>query len=405
MKLLVIVSEFPKVTETFAYRNIVEYNRLGHEAWLFHIKPYRKSETVHGFFRPFLDRVFSRSYFGFQSIGAVVAEWCREPGRMARLTAHLVSAHWREPKRGAAVAALYPKAVALGRWCRTQDVDHIHGEFAGHPTNAAFIASHVSGVPFSFTAHANDIFVSQAMLTDKARAASFVRTISTFNIAFLQRLPGFPADRLRLIRCGVAACEVEEIGIDTPDSQDGLRILYVGSLIRKKGVTHLLEALSRLPKHMIWTARIIGGGDLEASLQAKCADLGLDDRVSFEGAQPSETVAAAHQWAHVLVVPSVPGTGGRVEGIPVVLMEAMARGRVVLASALSGIPELVEDKVTGYLTQAGDAQSIATAIAGVAQNWDEAAKVAKAGQTRIRESYLIENNARAILSEIESHLP
>jgi len=401
MKILVVVSEFPKLTETFAYRNIVEYERLGHDPWLFHIKPFRKNDVVHGFFEPMLPRVFSYSYFGAATLAAFLAEWARRPLKLSKLTARLVKAHWKEPKRGVAVAALFPKSVALGRWCRREGVDHIHGEFAGHPANAAMIASEIADLPFSFTAHANDIFVSQAMLVEKAQRASFVRTISAFNVRFLEKLPGFPTERLKVVRCGVSEEAINAAPPLPPLGEDGLRILYVGSLIEKKGVNHLLDALAKLPDALAWRARILGGGDLLDALKKQAADLGIGERVVFEGPQPSEAVMAAHQDAHVLVVPSVLGKEGRVEGIPVVLMEAMGNGRLVIASALSGIPELVEDGVTGHLVTAGDSDAITAALSDAAQNWDKTTTLAQAGQNRIAEQYLITHNARELARMME----
>ena len=103
----------------------------------------------------------------------------------------------------------------------------------------------------------------------------------------------------------------------------------------------------------------------------------------------------------MLVVPSIPGENGRVEGIPVVLMEAMAHGRAVVASNLSGIPELVEPGRTGWLTPPGDAPAIAAALGEIARNWDDAAAIAHAGRGRIADEYLIEENAAALAREME----
>ncbi|CTQ34790.1 glycosyltransferase [Jannaschia rubra] len=400
MKLLVVVSEFPKLTETFAYRNVVEYGRLGHDARIFHVKPFRDREIVHGFVRDLLPRAFTFPYLGARTLGALAAETFRRPGTMARLIGRLLAAHRREPRRGMAVAALFPKAVALGRWCRRNGVEHIHAEFAGHPANAALIAATLADVPFSFSAHANDIFVSQALLPEKARAAAFVRAISAYNVRWLTALPGFPADKLRLIRCGVAR---ETLDAPLPDlpGPEGLRILYVGSLLRKKGVAHLLDALAALPADMAWTARILGGGDLSETLKAQADRLGLTDRVRFDGPQPAETVALAYRDAHVLVVPSIPGDGGRVEGIPVVLMEAMAHGRAVVASDLSGIPELVEPGRTGWLTPPGDARAIAAALTAIARDPGAAFAIARAGRDRIAAEYLVEDNAAALARLME----
>ncbi|WP_308918057.1 glycosyltransferase family 4 protein [Jannaschia sp. LMIT008] len=397
MKILVVVSEFPKVTETFAYRNLVAYGRLGHDPWLFHVKTRRRDMDVHEFFRPLEPKAFGYAWLGSTALAALLGECARAPLAMATLIGQLARAHWREPKRGLAVAALFPKSVALGRWCRRTGVDHIHGEFAGHPATSAMIASRVAGLPYSFTAHANDIFISQAMLVEKAARARFVRSISRFNIRYLSRLPGFPEGKLRLIRCGVNADEIDAVPPERLET-DGLRILYVGSLIEKKGVWHLLDALSHLPSDMDWTARIVGGGDLANDLARRAAYLGLADRVRFEGPQTAAHVAVHHRWAHVLVVPSVVGTAGRVEGIPVVLMEAMARGRAVIASDLSGIPELVEDGVTGWLVRPGDHEAIARALEGISGDWPKARRIALRGQDRIRAEYEVSRNAAELVA-------
>ncbi|MEM9497850.1 MAG: glycosyltransferase family 4 protein [Pseudomonadota bacterium] len=399
MKMLVIVSEFPKLTETFAYRNLIEYMRLGHDPWLFHIKPFRSAETMHGFMAPLVSRVFTLSFAGPGTLGQVFAEWLRNPLRMTRLTARLCAAHCRHPGRALAVAALYPKSVALGRWCKENGIQHIHAEFAGHPASSAMIASVVSGVPFSFTAHANDIFVSQAMLADKAKAARFVRAISRYNTRFLTELPEFPAHKLRLIRCGVPRV-ITTAPVPGPPDAKGLSILYVGSLTEKKGVAHLLDALAMLPRDMPWTARIVGGGALLGMLQAQAQRLGLCNRVAFDGPLPAEAVAEAQAGAHVIVVPSVAGPGGRVEGIPVVLMEAMGHGRVVVASALSGIPELVKDGKTGFLVPPGKPRAIANALCRIADDWPAAACMAGRGQAQIRADYVIERNARDLAATI-----
>lgn len=400
MKFVVVVSEFPKLTETFAYRNVVEYGHLGHDARIFHVKPFRRAEIVHDFVRDLLPRAFTFSYLGGRSLGGLLAEILRAPVAMTRLAVQLIAAHRREPGRGLAVAALLPKAVALGRWCRANDIEHIHAEFAGHPANAALIAARVAGVPFSFSAHANDIFVSQALLREKARQAVFVRAISDYNIRWLTALRGFPAERLRLIRCGVARATLEAPPPEPPGT-GGLQILYVGSLITKKGVAHLLDALAALPAALPWQARIVGGGNLSDALKDRAARLGLSEKVSFAGPQPAEKVAQAYAGAHVLVVPSVPGDGGRVEGIPVVLMEAMAHGRAVVASDLSGIPELVEHGRTGWLVPPGDASAITAALEDIAGNWDAAARIARAGRKRITQDYLIEDNAAKLARLME----
>lgn len=405
MKILVIVSEFPKLTETFVYRNIAEYRRAGHQVTLFYAKAFFADELVHDFARDTARTAFGLGFLSPRSLGALAAETLRRPGAQARLWAQIARAHRAEPRRGLRSFAVLPKAVALGHWCRAQGIDHIHAEFAGFPATVAMIAARVSGIPFSFSAHANDIFVSQALLADKAAEARFVRTISRYNIDWLRRnVPGFPMERLRLIPCGVPRELLDAPG--PPPVGDGpLNVLYVGSLIEKKGVAHLIAALARLAPGVPLRARIIGRGDLEPALRQAVADAGLGGVVSFDGPADAEAVRAAYRWAHVVVVPSVVGRKGRAEGIPVVAMEALAHARPVVASALSGIPELVEHGVTGWLTEPGDAAAIADALAAIRTDWPRAAAIAQAGRERVRATYLIEDNAAALLRAMQEEEP
>lgn len=397
MKLLVVVSEFPKLTETFVYRNIAEYRRAGHEVTLFYAKKFFPDELVHGFARETAETAFTFGFLSPRSLGALGGEALRHPVRQARLWMQLARSHRRESRRGLQAFAVLPKAVALGQWCRANGIDHIHAEFAGFPATVAMIASRVSGVPFSFSAHANDIFVSQALLAEKAAEARFVRSISRYNIEWLRRnVPRFPAERLRLIRCGVPR-ELLDAPAPQPPGDGPLNVLYVGSLIEKKGVIHLIEALARLKTRMPVRCRIIGRGDLEGGLRAAAARAGLDGILRFEGPQDAEGVRDAYRWAHAVVVPSVVGLEGRIEGIPVVAMEAMAHALPLIASRLSGIPELVEDGVTGWLTEPGDAAGISGAIAEIRNDWPRAAAIAAAGRERVREGYLIEDNAATLL--------
>ena len=400
MKILVVVSEFPKITETFAYRNVVEYEDLGHDARIFHIKPFRDGEIVHHFMEGLVDRAFTYGYGSSKALGSLMVEAVTAPRRLWRLLTKIAREHRSEPKRGLAVLLILPKALALGRWCSREGVDHIHGEFAGHPATTAMIAAEVAGIPFSFSAHANDIVVSQALLVEKAQKAAFVRSISRYNISFLNELSGFPTDKLRLVRCGVTRSLLEKDG--PPSSINGpLRILYVGSLIKKKGVNHLIDALGALPAELNWTARIIGGGDLAEGLSAQAYALGLEDRIIFDGPQPAEVVAQAFENTHVSVVPSIVGSQGRIEGIPVVVMEALAHGIPVIASALSGIPELVEDGVTGYLTQPEDSKGISEAIQKIAADWNGAKEIAARGRARVASEYVVEDNARKLAALME----
>lgn len=396
MKILVVVSEFPKMTETFVYRNIAEYRRRGHEAVVFYAKRFFPNEVVHEFARETVQSAFTYGFAAPRSIAALAREAATHPGAMFSLATEILSAHRTEPGRGARTFAVVPKSVALGHWCAANGVDHIHAEFAGFPATVAMIASRVSGVPFSFSAHANDIFVSEALLVEKAREARFVRTISEYNIDYLSKIAGFPTDKLRLLRCGVDRSLLS----DDPPAAPGdgpLNILYVGSFAEKKGVGHLIDALETLKGRVPFRCRIVGGGELELPLKAAVASKNLGDVVTFDGPNDADGVREAYRWSHVVVIPSIVGRGGRIEGIPVVAMEALAHARPTVASRLSGIPELIEDGVTGWLTPPGDHAAIAAALTDIHTDWGTASAIGLRGRERIRAEYLVEDNAAGLL--------
>lgn len=401
MKIVVVVSDFPKVTETFVAANVLHYLSQGHDARVFHLKPFRRGEVVHEHTRPVVGRGFTFPWIGGPSAAALAWGLLRHPGAVLGAVAAICRAFRAQPRPLAASLAIVPKALALGRMARAQGVGHIHAEFAGYPATAAWIAARVSGVPFSFSAHMHDIFVSQGLLPQKARAARFVRAISDYNRRFLARLPGFPAEKLHVLRCGVSVAEPAPLP-PAPGQGQALRILFVGSLIPRKGVAHLLRAVTMLPERIGWRLDILGGGPEGDRLRTQAAELGLGDRVRFAGPQAAAEVRAAMRAAHVLVVPSITDASGQSEGIPVVLMEALAEVRPVIASNLSGIPELVRDGETGWLTDPGDASAIAAALTRVNDDYDAAATLSRAGRALVAREYDIDRNAAALLAMMEA---
>ncbi|MDF1522171.1 MAG: glycosyltransferase [Trueperaceae bacterium] len=166
------------------------------------------------------------------------------------------------------------------------------------------------------------------------------------------------------------------------------RLLFVGRLSEKKGAVYLLEALALLRQQgHDASLEVIGDGPLAADLRARCTRLGLDDRVRFAGAQPQEAVARAMAQAHALVAPSVRAASGDEEGIPTVLKEAMARGLPVVSTRHSGIPELVEHGVNGFLAEERDAAGLAAyliELLGAPERWDA---LARAGRAKVEAEF------------------
>lgn len=399
MKLVVVVSEFPKITETFAIANVLHYLSKGHDARVFHLKPFRHAEIVHDEARPVVERGFT---FGWLAAGPVCDALLRHPVRVLTVLGKIVAAMWREPRRMLESLAIVPKSLALGRHAKAAGVDHIHAEFATHPATAAWIASEVWGIPFSFSAHMYDIFVSQSLLAEKSRKARFVRTISDYNRDFLSRVPGFEAGKIAVIRCGVDPARFPPRAAAAAFAPRPVNITFVGALLPRKGVDVLLRALALLKDRADWHLTVLGGGPEAGGLKA-LAQAALPSRVTFFGPATMAEVREAMFAADLVVIPSVTDRFNRSEGIPVVSMEAMAAGCPVIASRLSGIPELVEEGVTGYLFTPGDAAELAGKIAQVLDHPEAASEVAARGRARVMETYNIDANAADLLALIEGN--
>lgn len=391
MKLAVIVTEFPKTTETFILRDLMLFRELGADLRLYHLAPWRADQILHDFAKPLADHARHVPLAG----GAAAAALARHPVTAARLWGQIARHQGRDGKIAAKSAALLPAALAIGDELRAWGASHIHAEFAGHPATAAWIANAVSGVPFSVSCRAHDIFRSQRLLEQKFAAASSVRAVSNFAARFLgERVPGIAAEDVQVIHSSV---DVGRIPALPPAEGAGFRILYVGSLQARKGVDVLLRAVAglELPD---WTLTIAGDGPDRGKLQAMADALDLGGRVQFLGQQSFEQVTALYRDASVCVAPSIIGPNGRTEGIPNVMIEALAFQRPAISTNVSGIPELIHPGRTGLLTEPGDVSGLTAALMRIHDAPEEAAAMARAGRAHVEAEFDLQKNARRQLA-------
>ncbi|MGE0133995.1 MAG: glycosyltransferase [Dehalococcoidia bacterium] len=249
-------------------------------------------------------------------------------------------------------------AAELVRRAAEQGVTHLHAHFADVAAEVTGVAASALGIPWSFTAHAVDIFhrdVDEERLARMARAAAFVVTVSEYNVADLQARIGEHVD-LYLIRNGL---DLERFEFRT-DVDATAPIVGAGRLVEKKGFADLIDAC-RLLGAGGWSCTIVGDGPLRGALEAQAHMFGVD--VSFTGALAHRELLRHMRGATVFVAPSVVASDGNRDGIPTVLVEAMALGVPVVSTAVTGIPELVRDGETGLLCQPRDPMALAAATA------------------------------------------
>ncbi len=391
-----VVSRFPKLSETFILREMDALEAVGWELTLYPLIT-ESGGVVHPAAVPWLSRARSLPVLSRSVVGANVRSLVRDPWRYARLWAAVVRGYAREPRSLVRALALLPSSVHLAQCVAEDDVPQLHAHYATYPLLACWVVHQLTGTPYSVTIHAHDIFTGTPMLREKLRLASAVVAISEYNREFLSReVDPDLAGRTSVVRCGV---EVARYAGDVRARHWGrtAQILCVGSLQEYKGQVHLVEACRLLVErgHDLRCV-IVGDGPERAPLQARIDAAGLPGVVTLAGAKTEQEVAELMAGADVYVQPSVVAATGQMEGIPVALMEALASRLPVVATHLSGVPELVMDGDTGWLVPPADASSLAAALEQVLNDPAEARARAEAGRALVEREYDLQHNVRQL---------
>ncbi|HET8778137.1 MAG TPA: glycosyltransferase [Candidatus Limnocylindria bacterium] len=301
----------------------------------------------------------------------------------------------RSPRFLVRALVVVPLAATFARRMDELGIDHIHAHWATHPALAAYVASRLCGIPYSFTAHAHDIYVERPMLEEKIRRATFVVTISEFNRRFLQGLYGRElSERVVVVHCGT---DTTVFRPPPPRESGRWTVVCVASLQPQKGQRFLIAACRRLmdqglPIHCV----LVGDGEMRPALEAQIRDAGLGEVVELVGQQPRPRVVELIGNADVVVQPSVVLPSGKMEGIPVALMEALAMERPVVATAISGVSELVEHEVTGLLVAPASPEQLADAIGRLYRDDQFAARLGQAGRQRVVRDFDLMRSARVL---------
>jgi glycosyltransferase involved in cell wall biosynthesis len=369
---------FPEPTQTFILDEVNTLCRLGLDLKVYSFYGARASNRVAG-----MEQVLAPvERLGLASLGPLILHLLRlfrDHRPLARLVlAETLVRKWRSLETGgealwAALAGAY-----LGPRLQAELVDHIHAPWANGPATGAWAASRFSGIPFSFCGHAHDIYPPDGALEEKIQAASFIRVISEVNRNYLLALAPDAADKFTVIRYGVPLTPVP-----APPRLPGppFQLLSIGRMVPKKGFPVLLGACRALAAQGLdFHLTLAGDGPQSQELQELVRDYGLASRVSFPGFVPHRRVPALLHRADLFILPCIVDPQGDRDGIPNVILEAMAHEVPVVSTDVSGVIEAVVPGKTGWIAPPGDPQALAEAIREALENPAEARRRGQAGK-------------------------
>lgn len=277
----------------------------------------------------------------------------------------------------------------------------LHAHFLHTPASVARYAAIMTGLPWSCSAHAKDIWTTPEWdIREKLAELDWLVTCTATGAEFLARLAP-RRDKVTLVYHGLdfSRFPAPPPHGSAPDGRDApVTILSVGRAVAKKGYDDLLDALARLPAGIDWRFRHIGGGPLLDSLHARAQDLGIARRIDWCGAQPQEAVLQALRQADLFVLASKTADDGDRDGLPNVLMEAQSQAVAVISTSVSGIPELILDGETGLLVPPGDLAAFAAALERLIGDPGLRLRLGNAGNARVRSQFSMESGIDTLIA-------
>ena len=396
-----LFERFPSFGQTFCYREVAELEREGTTVHVFSIRR-PEDEPEEDWDPGLVQRV---DYLPEEK--PLVAEIDRvlKTDALSREVRDAVKDWGRQSD----FLRLY-QAVYVGLRMREKGLRHVHAHFAGMAARTAYWINRFFGLPFTFTAHANDIFAPRDFAVSLAKllqSAAAVVTVSDF--AARQLRERFPPTAVKIHRVyngvDLSRFRPAESGPGAPI------IISIGRLIEKKGFSDLIAACGVLrARDRAFECRIIGEGPLQERLSAQIADEGLTDAVRLIGPQTQAEIATQLAGVSLFVLPCTRDSDGGMDNLPTVIMEAMAAGLPVISTPLAGVPEMVQDGSNGYLVPERDPAALAAAIEKLIDDPERARRLGARGREIAREKFSIEESARQLRAlflegvSVERHL-
>ena len=399
MSLAYLTSQYPAISHTFIRREVAALRRLGVDVATFSVRPASSADLsgANGEEAANTFTILSQPAAAF--LTSLLAALFINPAGFVR-TARLALGHRPPGVRGLVLAgAHFAEAMVLARELRRRGISHLHTHFANSGATVSLLAARYLGIRWSFVMHgpSETDYPAGYLLPEKVQAADMVVCVSWFGHSQAMRLvtPDHWA-KFRLVHCGLA---LEDLTALPTDQRDADTIICVGRLCSDKAQAGLLKAFALVsPKFPTIRLRLVGDGPDRAILEQLTRDLGIASTVTFLGRLPEVETLREISRSGLMVLPSF------WEGLPVVLMEAMALGVPVISSRVAGIPELIDHDRNGLLFTPAKWSDLANAIARLLEDRALGQRLSVAGRETIVEKFRVDQSAM-LLKDYFSKLP
>jgi len=390
-KLVYLTSEYPAISHTFILREVQSLRKQGFDIRSASI---RKTENLHKMTDT--EKEEARQTFYVQNISPAkfllvqVRLLLSSPLQYLKTLSHSVRLVLKGTKAIKAMA-YFLEAVILVDWMRSEKLNHVHVQFPNPAATVALISSQFKGIEYSLSVHGPMVFLdaSENLLPEKFENALFVRCISQYcQCQVLRLLSHENWEKVSVVRLGI---ELDQFAPQITKPNEVAQIVCVGRLIPEKGQRVLLAACHRLKKKGIpFVATFVGDGVDRKALEELSRSLDLDDSVSFSGALGQNEVKRMYDKSDIFVLSSFN------EGLPVVLMEAMAKELAVVSTHIDGIPELIENEKSGFLVTPSDNEELSARLEMLIKDASLRKTLASEARKTVSEKYNLTTNTQEL---------
>ena len=398
-----LINQYPRASHSFIRREIAALESLGLTVCRFSIRP-SGAEVVDEADKAEQPRTRALLSVGAAGLfAATVATMFTRPAAFVHALGLALRVGYRGD-RGTIIHLIYlAEACVLLRWLRQCGATHLHAHFGTNSTTVAMLARALGGPPYSFTAHGPEEFDRARMLRldEKIARATFVIAVSEFGRSQLFRwCDPRDWDKIHVVHCGVDAMFLD-VASSAPPPPDARRLVCVGRLVEQKGQALLVRAAAQLARRgESFELVLVGDGPLRGPIERLGHELNLNGHIRITGMVSNAQVRAELEQARAMVLPSF------AEGLPVVIMEALALRRPVVSTYVAGIPELVQSGVSGWLVPPGSVDALAEAMrAALSASPQTLAEMGAAGAAAVGQRHNAVTEAKKLAALFQSNGP